>query len=213
MNMSNIIATLNWRYATKQFDATKKLTAEQLNILEEALHLSASSYGLQPWKFIVVSNPDVRLKLRAAAFNQPQITDASHLIVLAVKKTMDEAYVNSHIANLAKTREVTIESLAPYRARMLGSFTGKTPQMILDWATSQVYLALGTLLTVAAVEKIDVCPMEGFDNTKFDAILGLDKLGVQSAVLAAVGFRSTTDSFAQAAKVRWPKDQVIVTVE
>ncbi len=211
--MSTILAVFRWRYATKQFDPTKKLTADQLNTLLTALHLSASSYGLQPWKFIVISNPALQAQLRVAAFNQPQITDASHVIVLAVKKTIDEAYVNSHIENIANSRGVTLDSLADYRARMLGSFTGKTPQMILDWATSQVYLALGVLLTVAAVEKIDVCPMEGFDNAKFDAILGLDHMGVQSAVVAAVGFRSATDSFAQAAKVRWPKDQVIIAAQ
>lgn len=211
--MKNSIEALNWRYATKQFDATKKLSAEQLNVLTEALRLSASSYGLQPWKFIVVSNPALRQQLRSAAFNQAQITDASHLIVLAVRKTVDAAYVHSYVEHIAKTRDVSLESLAEYQARMVGLLQGKTTQMILDWATSQVYLALGTLLTVAAVEQIDACPMEGFDSAKFDTILGLDALGVQSAVVVTVGFRSASDSFAQATKVRWPKEQVIVTIE
>lgn len=211
--MKNIIEALNWRYATKKFDTGKKLTDAELSTLTESLRLSASSFGLQPWKFITVSNPEIRAKLREAAWDQPQITDASHLIVLVVKKNIDAAAVDEYMESTAKARNVGVESLKGYSDMIKGSFTGKSPEALREWASRQVYIALGTLLTTAAHEGIDACPMEGFDNQKFDEILGLDKLGLESRVLAAVGYRLTDDAAAKIPKSRFSREEVLLEIK
>lgn len=211
--MKNIIESLNWRYATKKFDADKKLTDAELSTLTEALRLSASSFGLQPWKFIVVTNPEIRAKLRAAAWDQPQITDASHLIVLTVRKNTDAAAVDAYIESVAKTRNASAESLKGYGDMIKGSFAGKSPETLKEWSSRQVYIALGTLLTAAAHEGIDACPMEGFDAKKFDEILGLDNMGLESRVLAAVGYRAADDAASQIPKARFSKEEVLVEIK
>jgi nitroreductase len=211
--MKNILESLKWRYATKQFDTTKKLTPDQLGMLLEAARLSPSSFGLQPWKFVVVTNPAVRAKLREAAWNQSQITDASALIVFCVRKDIDDVLVDSYMQSIAKTRSVPIESLKGFADSIKGSLKSRpTPDALKEWATRQVYIALGVLLTVAAHLDIDACPMEGFDPKKFDDILGLAALGLESRTLATVGFRSVDDVTASYAKVRFPKEAVVVEV-
>ncbi len=205
--MQNILDALQWRYATKKFDPEKKLTDGQRHMLEEALRLSPSSFGLQPWKFIVVSDPEIRAKLREAAWDQPQITDASHLFVLAVKKNIDAAAVNAFVTSTAQIRNVAPETLSGLSDKSIGA---RTPDNAREWASRQVYIALGILLAAAAGEGIDACPMEGFDPKRFDAILGLEALGVESRVLAAVGFRASDDPAAKIVKSRFAKDEVIV---
>lgn len=211
--MSNIVSALQWRYATKQFDATKKLSPEQLATLLEAMRLSASSFGLQPWKFIVVSNPAVREQLKAAAYGQPQVTDASHLIVLAAKTNLGDANADEFVADISKTRQIPIEGLAELGTMLKGSIARRTPEQNIEWAKKQCYIALGTLLSAAALEHIDAGGMEGFDAAKFDEILGLPALNLTTAVIAPVGFRSETDPTAKMAKVRFPKSEVVVEVK
>ncbi|MFA6365513.1 MAG: NAD(P)H-dependent oxidoreductase [Candidatus Paceibacterota bacterium] len=210
--MENIIKSLGWRYATKIFDTSKKLTDEQLGIVTEALRLSASSFGLQPWKFIVVTNPEVRKQLREAAYGQAQITDASHLIVFTTSD-INEASVDAYVESMGSTRGMDEEAKRGMKARLFGSVQNRTPEALREWAARQCYIALGTLLTVAANEKIDACPMEGFENAKFDAILGLKEKGLSSVVLATVGFRSENDKHANEAKVRFPKEEVIIEIK
>ena len=211
--MQNITEALKWRYATKKFDTTKKLSTEQLEIILESLRLSASSYGLQPWKFIVITNPDIRAKLRAAAWNQSQITDASHLIVLAVQKNVDAAYVDRFVDIVSKVKKVPVDALKGYADMMKGSVSSRTPEGVKEWSSRQVYIALGTALAAAAISGIDACPMEGFDAKQFDEILGLEKMGLESRVLMPVGFRAADDETAQAPKVRFCKEEVIVEVK
>ena len=211
--MQNIIDALKWRYATKKFDATKKLSQEQFDTVLESLHLSASSYGLQPWKFIVVTNPEIRAKIKAAAWNQTQITDASHLIVLAVQTTVDAAYVDRFVASVSKTRNVPVDALKGYADMMKGSIAGRTLESVVEWSSRQVYIALGTALTAAAVSGIDACPMEGFDPKQVDDSLGLAKMGLQSRVLMPVGFRAADDDMAKAPKVRFSKEEVVIEVK
>ncbi|MBU6141714.1 NAD(P)H-dependent oxidoreductase [Patescibacteria group bacterium] len=208
--MQNMLEALQWRYATKKFDPSKKLTDAQLGLLEEALRLSPSSLGLQPWKFIVVSDPAIRAQLRKAAWDQPQITDASHLFVLAVKKNVDAKAVDDFVNSTAKIRKVGPETLSRLKEMLMGSITSRTPDQAREWGSRQVYIALGILLATAASEGIDACPMEGFDPKKFDEILGLEALGVESRVLAAVGFRASDDPAAQSVKSRFAKDEVII---
>jgi nitroreductase len=201
---------LNWRYATKKFDTTKKISKQDLAELLEVLRLSPSSYGLQPWKFIVVHNPELRKKLRSHAWDQAQITDADTLIVFCARQTMDENYVKNFVGSIAKTRGVAKESLSGYEQMMLGALKSKSPEGVFQWMKNQVYIALGFLLSECAQHKIDACPMEGFDHKKFDEILGLSQEGLESVVLCAVGYRAADDHYADLKKVRFDKNEVFI---
>jgi nitroreductase/dihydropteridine reductase len=198
---------LNWRYATKKFDASKKLSDEQLNDLLESARLAASSYGLQPYKVAVVTNPDIRKKIQEHAWGQTQIVDASHLLVFCAKKTMDEAYVDQFIALVAKERGMTPEALQGYRDMMVGTVKGRTPEMLADWNKRQAYIAVGFLLSAAAQMEIDACPMEGFDPAHVDVDLGIVEDDLTSVVCVPVGFRAADDATASYKKVRWPKEE------
>lgn len=208
--MSNTIESLRWRYATKQYDTTKKLSSEQLDVIMEALRLAPSSFGLQPWKFIHVTNPALRETLKAAAWNQPQVTEASDLLVLCAFTKMDEAHIDAFLKATAEQQHVPVESLGEYRKMIVGSAARRSEAQQLEWNTQQTYIALGVALAAAAENRIDASPMEGFDQKKFDEILGLEKLGLHSCVMLAVGFRSPEDAAQAMPKVRFSRDEVVV---
>lgn len=210
--MKNMTEALNWRYATQIFDKEKKLSQEQVEMLLDSARLSPSSYGLQAWKFIVVNNPETRAKLREAGYNQAKITDASHLIVVAVPKVINSETVKEYVELVAKTRDVSLDSLKGLSDMINGTVNSRTPEQNVEWVTRQAYIALGVLLATAAVEGIDAGPMEGFDPKKFDEILGLPSMGFESKVAVALGFRSEEDAMAKAAKVRFPKEHVVMEV-
>ena len=208
-----LISQLNWRYATKQFDPKRKISDRDWAALEEALLLSPSSFGLQPWIFIVVKDPAVRAKLRPASWDQSQIVDASHLVVFAYKTNLGEKDVDALLKRIAEVRGVAIEALAGYRGMMAGSLMqGMNASGRDAWARNQVFIALGILLASAAALGIDACPMEGFDRAQYDAILGLPQKGVASAVVATLGYRSPADKYAAAPKVRFPKEKVFIEI-
>lgn len=213
MKDNTILSALKWRYATKKFDPQKKVSDKEINDLLECLRLSPSSYGLQPWKFLVISNPDLRAELQKHAYNQPQIVDASHLIVLCAKTTIDKKYVEMYTSEIARIRGIPRESLKEYEQMMTGFVTSHTPQFLTEWAKRQVYLALGILLESSALKGIDACPMEGFDCIKFDKVLKLESQGLASAVLCTVGYRSSSDDYAQAKKVRFETSAVVESRE
>jgi len=198
---SQVIKALNWRYATKKFDPSKKVSDEDLNELLEVLRLAPSSWGLQPWKFIVVTNPELRKKLREHAWGQPQVTDASHLIVLAARTDLDEKYVKEYVKEISKQRGVSLESVKGYEDMMTDFVKGTSKEELIHWAKKQVYLALGMLLEAAALKHIDACPMEGFDAQKFDEVLELKNL--TAAVLCTIGYRSPDDPASKLEKVRF----------
>jgi len=209
----NLLSALNWRYAVKKFDDSKKLSTAQWDTLQEALVLTPSSYGLQPWRFIVVTNPEVRKQLTPASWGQPQVEDCSHFVVFAAKNNMTLEDVNSYVALIAKVRGVSAESLAGYRDMMVGGVTGQSAEASHVWASKQCYIALGNLMTSAAAIGVDVCPMEGIEATKYNQILQTDKLGGYSVVVAAaVGFRSAEDGYAKAKKVRFPAARVVIKI-
>lgn len=210
--MESIIKALTWREATKQFDPNKKLTEEQLDTLLEAARLSPSSFGLQPWSFVVVSDPAVRTQLRAASWDQPQITDASQLIVFAAKQPTD-ALVDDYINDIVATRGATVESLEGFSQMMKGSIAAKGGDVAqLEWAKRQAYIALGITLMSAATLGIDACPMEGFDADTYDEILKLKERDLHTAVVLAVGFRDESKAHPEPKKVRFPREQVVVEV-
>ena len=206
--MSSIIESLKWRYATKKFDATKKISKENLETLLEGVQLSASSYGLQPYQIFVIENSEIRQKLKAAAWNQTQLTDASQVVVFANHKSLDEAYVDNYIKNIAETRDMNVEDLQGMADMIKNSTLQMPAEMQNEWAQKQCYLALGFLLNTAAELKIDVCPMEGFSAEEFDNILGLQEKGLHTAVIACVGYRSAEDKYQHAAKVRKSKEDL-----
>jgi nitroreductase len=213
INSTQLLAQLNWRYATKQFDPNRKISAPDWAALEEALLLTASSGGLQPWKFIVVTDAAVRAKLRPASYGQAQITDASHLVVFASKNNFSEADVDAHIKHIAEVQGAPIEALAPLRGMLVGGIVKAQDEPARNaWARNQAYIALGNLLTSAALLGIDACPMEGFDRAQYDEILGLKAKGFAAAVIATLGYRSPADTYAAAPKVRISKEQVFITV-
>ena len=206
----DLLQKLNWRYATKEFDSSKKISAETLDRLLEALRLAPSSFGLQPWKFVVVENAELRQKLRAAAWNQGQITDASQVIVLCRKEGFGAADIEAFIKATAEARGQNVEDLAGYKQMMEGALLSRSAEQLAVWSSEQIYLALGVLLTACAAQDVDACPMEGFDPAQFDQILDLPAQGLRSVVVCAVGYRSENDKYASAAKVRFPKEEVIV---
>jgi len=208
-----LLEQLNWRYATKQFDAARKLPAEDLEALITAATLSPSSLGLQLWKFAVVENPEIREKLKAASWGQSQITDASQLIVFAAKKSITEEDIDAHLRNIAAVQGVPFESLAGLREMAVGgTIHAKTPEERAQWAKRQVYIPLGVVLTSASLMGIDACPMEGFDPAAYDEILGLGEAGYGAVAVAAVGYRSAEDKYAAAPKVRFPKEKTVVRI-
>ncbi|PSL49695.1 nitroreductase [Chitinophaga niastensis] len=205
----DILNKLEWRYAVKKFDTTKKLSAAQLDGLMAATRLSASAYGLQPYKILVVENPAVREQLKAASWNQPQITDASQLIVFARYANLQESHVDDYTNNIAATRQINPEDLAGFAGMMKGTVNSLDAAGAAAWTSRQAYLALGTLLTAAAAEGIDACPMEGFDASKYDEILGLKDKGLATVVIAAIGFRAEDDVMQHAKKVRKPIAELV----
>jgi nitroreductase len=205
-----LLGQLHWRYATKQFDPNRKIDARTWAVLEEALTLSASSGGLQPWAFIVVTDPKIRAKLAPVSFGQPQITAASHLIVFAARTDVTEADVDAHMGRTAEVQGVTVDALAQFRASLVGAIVqAKTPVERHAWAVKQTGIALGNFLASAAMLGVDACPMEGFLPPQYDEILGLAAKGFTSVALCAVGYRSPGDPFAARPKVRFPMNRVI----
>jgi nitroreductase len=213
INHEQLITQLNWRYATKQFDPNRKINERDWTALEAALLLTPSSGGLQPWKFIVVTDPSVRTKLLPASYDQSQITDASHLVVFASKNNFSEADVDAHLKQVAEIRGIPIERLTPFRAMLVGGIVASMDEAARNaWARNQAYIALGNLLTSAALLGIDACPMEGIDRDQYDEILGLKAKGFATAVIATFGYRSATDKYAIARKVRFPKKQIFARI-
>jgi nitroreductase len=212
INSKQLLEQLNWRYAVKQFDPAKKISAGDWATLETVLQLTPSSAGLQPWKFIIVTDPAVRAKLVPASYGQEKVTTASHLVVFAAKNNLSEADVDAHLQNVAKTQGVPVESLAQFRGMLVGLVKSMDEATRNAFAQNQVFIALGNFLTSAALLGIDACPMGGFDHAQYDEILGLKAQGFTSAVIATVGYRSAADKYASTPKVRFPKEQIFLTI-
>jgi len=210
--MSTFLESQNWRYATKKYDATKKISDSDLNTLKEAVRLSASSYGLQPYKVVIVENPELREQLKGAAWGQTQITDASHLFIFASDVTLDETSVDKYIANISETRGVPVDALEGFSGMMKNVVGNLSSDAKNTWTAKQTYIALGNLLGAAAELKIDATPMEGFNATQFNEILGFDKLGLSASVIATVGYRHDEDETQHYKKVRKSQEELFITL-
>jgi nitroreductase len=199
---------MKWRYATKVFDPAKKISPADWQTLEQTLVLSPSSFGLQPWKFLVINTPSLREQLLPVSWNQRQVVDASHLVVFLKRRSLGADDVDRLINATSCTRNVPLESLEGYRKMMLG-FAATPGFDAAAWAERQLYIALGTFMTAAAMLGIDTCPMEGIVPAKYDEILGLSSSLYATSVVATAGYRSSEDKYAQLAKVRYPAAEVI----
>lgn len=210
IDRNQLIDQLNWRYATKQYDPTRKISPADWATLEEALVLSPSSLGLQPWAFLVVDDPAVRAELLLASYGQTQVVDASHLVVFATKSNLGEADVDAHVRRTAEVRGISVESLAGLRTMALRSIVqGMNDTERRIWAGNQAYIALGNLVTSAALLGIDATPMEGIEKCRYDDILGLKPRGLITAMIAALGYRAASDKYATTPKVRFAREQVV----
>ena len=210
--MSTILESLNWRYATKKYDATRKISSEDLATLKEATKLSVSSMGLQPFKVIIVENPELRAKLAPAGYNQSGITEASQLFVFAVENNVGAQQIDAYMKNISETRGIPVESLKGFADMIHGSVAGLDEEGRNNWSKKQAYLALSTLINTAALLKIDATPMEGFNPQQFDEILGLKELGLTAAVIAAVGYRHEEDTTQHYKKVRKSNEEFFINL-
>lgn len=210
--MSTFIENQNWRYATKKFNSEKKISNSDLEILKEAIQLSSSSYGLQPYKVLIIENEEIRKQLQPASWGQSQITEASHLFVFASVTNVDAEYITRYAENMAKTRNIPFDSVKGYADFMIGNITTLTPEKQIIWAQKQAYLALGNLLNVAAELKIDVTPMEGFLPEQYNEILGLKEKGLHATLVATIGYRHDEDDTQHYAKVRKPITELFETI-
>ena len=208
----SLIESLEWRYATKRFAEDRRIDEEDLQTLKDAVNLAATSFGLQPYRVLVVSDPGIREQLRAASYNQPQLTESSHVFVFAAMKEISPAYIDSYLDRMAEVREVPRDRLNGYAEYMKGSVAGKPANSIEGWNKRQAYIGLGTLLAAAAELNIDSCPMEGFDAGEYDRILGLEEKGLTATVIAPVGYRSEEDATQHHTKVRLSLEEMFEEV-
>lgn len=208
-----LVDALNWRYATKKFDPTKKIPAEVWHALEQSLVLSPSSIGLQPWKFFVVTNQEVKTQLQAASYRQAQVVDCSHFVAFAVRRDLDAAHVERHIERMIELTGATPEQMTKFRAMTMRNLDKARAEGKLDsWQEHQVFIALGKFLTSAALLAVDTCPMEGIEPAKYDEILGLKGTNYATAVACAAGYRSADDKYATMKKVRFKPEDVVVRI-
>lgn len=209
----NLIDALNWRYAVKRMNG-RKVPEEKVGRIEDAIRLSASSMGLQPYTILRVEDPAVKEQLKPAAFNQPQIVESSHLLIFAAWSDISEEHVDDYMEQIARVRSVSIESLEDFRNSLIRSIQSRDAEQNYEWAARQIYIALGTALTAAAVEKVDATPMEGFKPDEVDKILGLEERGLRSVTMLALGYRDEKNDFlANARKVRREKEKLILPVD
>ena len=210
--MHPLIESLNWRYATKKFDAKKKISNDNLAIIKEAIRLAPSSYGMQPYQVLIVENPELRAQLQPASWGQTQIVDASHLLVFSSYTNVTEKMVDDYVALKAGTEEVAVDQLKPYGDFMKSKLLEASPVEIAVWAAKQTYIALDSLMIACADLRIDACPMEGFEADAYNKILGLTEKGMTASVVATIGYRAADDLAQHGKKVRKPAQDLFLTV-
>jgi nitroreductase len=210
--LDTLSQALRWRYATKLFDPAKKISAENWQLIKDSLRLAPSSYGLQPWKFIIVENPALRRSLREASRDQPQVTDASHFVVLAAHKKLDAAHIDKFMAATAAVRGQSLAQLEGFRNNAVATLVeGPRSATIAAWAQRQTYLPMGFAMLAAAQLGIDTCPMEGLDAKAYDRLLGLEDGPWATVAALPFGYRSDADKYGKLPKVRFGEEDVFET--
>jgi nitroreductase len=204
-----LLASLRWRYATKQFDPSRKIAAATWEAVEESLVLTPSSFGLQPWRFLVVQDPGVRALLSPESWKQPQVTEASHYVVLTARTDLDASDIDAWMARMSEVQGSHVETTAPLRGMIQGFAQAMSHEARHAWNVRQTYIALGQLMASAALLGIDACPMEGISTAGYDHVLGLEGSGYATVVACALGYRSADDKYATTPKARFDRSQVI----
>lgn len=213
MTNKTIIDKLNWRYAVKKFDPSKKIPIADWETLAESLRLAPSSYGLQPWKFLLIKNSDIRKKLTALSWNQSQIEDCSHFVVFTVKTKLDEAHIQKYIERLAEVRKMDVAQLEGFKKGATGDLVkGPRSATINYWAQRQSYIAMGFLMETAALLNIDTCALEGLDPKGYDKVLNLEDTGYETVAAVAIGYRHPDDKYQHLAKVRFETKDVFTEI-
>lgn len=210
LNPEQALNQLHWRYATKKFNPDKKISESVWKTLEQSLVMSPSSFGLQPWKFLVIRNPQIRQTLLEHSWGQTPVINASHLVVFAIKNDINDADVDRHMQRMSEVQQVSLENLAGF-SNVIKGFITKPPYPLdlKEWAGKQAYIALGFFMTCAAMLSIDTLPMEGFVPAKYDEVLGLNSQGYSSVVVCAAGYRADDDKHASKPKVRFPTEEMV----
>lgn len=210
--MTNSIENLEWRYAVKKFDSSKMLSEEKVNRLKQAFNLTATSYGLQPITLLVIQNKTIQQRLVQHSFSQQQIAQASHVLVICTQKDIDSAYIHRYFEKIKMIRGTSDEILDPFKEALVTDFSSRDVLEIKHWSINQAYLAMGNLLTVCAMEKIDSCPMEGFVSQEYDRVLELEEKGLASVLVLPVGYRAEDDMFADFKKVRKNLEESVIEI-
>jgi nitroreductase len=210
ISAETLLEALNWRYATKKFDPERRIDDTTWNTLEQALVLTPSSFGLQPWRFLVITQPELKARLVPASWGQTQPAECSHFVVFTVRRGLDSKYVDRFLQRTAEVRGQPVESLGGYRNVVVSSLDRARSAGTLDpWQTHQVYIALGQFMVSAALLGIDTCPMEGIEPAQYDSLLNLQDTGYATVVACAAGYRAPTDKYATLPKVRFEPGDVI----
>jgi nitroreductase len=207
-----LISALNWRYATKKFDSERKLDDQQVDVMLESLRLSASSMGLQPYEFIHVKNPEIREQLKEHSHGQTQITDASELIVFTAKTKIGKKHIEDFARLEGELRDRSEEQIQRKITGTMDYVNRMNEEELFNWNSRQAYIAMGFLLSAAAMMGIDACPMEGIKGEEYDRILQLEALNLRSLAVVTLGFRSSDDSYASQPKFRFPQGRIIKTI-
>ena len=206
------IQSLQWRYAVKKFDEHRLLTEEQINILKEAFNLTATSYGLQPIKLLVIQNKELQQQLVAHSWDQQQVAQASHVLVFCIDTQLSELDVEAYFSRVQEIRNTPDDVINPFKEYLKEVIASKQQDDLLSWAKNQAYLAMGNILTVCANEKIDSCPMEGFVPEKYDEVLNLSSKNLSSVLVLPVGYRSEEDFMRKQKKVRKNMEEIILNI-
>lgn len=210
MIKKQILKDLSWRYATKKFDAEAILPEDQINIIKTAFNLTATSYGLQPIKLIIIKDKALQNELVPFSMNQQQIAQASHLLVFCIEQNISPEFISEYFKRVKEVRSTADNILKPFEEYLQEDFKVKNQKEIENWATKQAYLAMGNLLTVCAIERIDACPMEGFDPSAYNEHLNLNVKGLKSVLVMPIGYRAKDDMFADLKKVRKKEEEAVI---
>ncbi|MGB0564456.1 MAG: NAD(P)H-dependent oxidoreductase [Spirulinaceae cyanobacterium] len=213
MTPETVLQQLNWRYAVKAFDPDRKIPADVWQALEESMVLAPSSFGLQPWKFFVVDDPELRQQLLPHSWGQKQVVDASHVVVFAIKTGVNADDVDRYIARMSEVQGTPVEKLEGFGNVVKGFLDNPPfPFDVDEWSTRQTYIALSQFMVAAAMMEIDTCPMEGFMPDKYDEVLGLKEQGYHAVVVCPAGYRSPEDKYADRPKVRFEKADLVAHI-
>ncbi|MBT8305670.1 MAG: NAD(P)H-dependent oxidoreductase [Maribacter sp.] len=203
---------LNWRYAVKKFDSERILPKNKVEGLKQAFNLTATSYGLQPIKMIVVQNKELQKQLVPCSYGQQQVESASHVLVICIEKKIDKAFITEYFERVKRVRGTSEAILKPFEESLVADFSKKNAMEVETWATNQAYLAMGNLLSFCALEEIDSCPMEGFIPKEYGRLLNLDAKGLTSVLVLPVGYRAKDDEFSRMEKVRKDISESVIEI-